>query len=68
MRLEDAMMYVLVTEGRGLSIPQVAYLINREKLYIRKDGGPVTEEQVWACYFRNRHTFIWEGGIIHLLI
>ena len=68
MRLEDVMVYALATEGRGLSVPQITYLINREKLHIRQDGNPVTEEQVWACYFRNRHTFVWEGGIIHLTI
>ena len=46
MRLEDAMVYALATEGRGLSVPQITYLINREKLHIRQDGNPVTEEQV----------------------
>lgn len=68
MRLEEAMMYCLVTEGRGLSVPQITYLINREKLHTRLDGTPVTEQQVWACYFRNRHTFVWDGGIIHLIM
>ena len=68
MSLQEAMVYVLVTEARGLSVPQLAYLLNRERLHIRKDGEPVTEEQVWACYFRNRHTFVWEGGIIHLVM
>ena len=68
MRLEEAILYCLVNEGRGLSIPQLTYLINREKLHVRLDGDPVSEEQVWACYFRNRHTFVWEGGIIHLVI
>ena len=68
MRLEEAMVYCLVTEGRGLSIPQLTYLINRERLHRRKDANPITEEQVWACYFRNRSTFVWEGGIIHLVI
>ena len=68
MRLEEAMMYCLVTEGRGMSIPQITYLINSQQLHRRKDGTPVTEQQVWACYFRNRHTFVWEGGIIHLVM
>ena len=68
MRLEEAMLYCLVNERRGLSISQITYLINREKLHVRLDGEPVSEEQVWACYFRNRHTFVWEGGIIHLII
>lgn len=67
LRLEEAMIYCLVNEGRGLTIPQLTYLINQEKLHSRKDGEPVTEDQVWACYFRNRNTFVWEGGIIHLV-
>lgn len=66
--LQEAMVYILVTEAIGLSIPKITYLINREKLHLRKDGMPVTEEQVWACYFRNRQTFVWEGGIIHLVM
>lgn len=68
MSLQEAMVYVLVTEARGLSVPQITYLINRERLHVRKDGEPVSEEQVWSCYFRNRHTFVWEGGIIHLVM
>ena len=68
MSLQEAMVYVLVTEARGLSVPQITFLINREKLHTRKDGQLVTEEQIWACYFRNRHTFVWEGGIIHLVM
>ena len=66
--LQEAMVYVLVTEARGLSVPQITYLINSEHFHVRKDGQPVTEEQVWACYFRNRQIFVWEGGIIHLVM
>ena len=68
MSLQEAMVYVLVTEARGLSVPQITYLINRERLHVRNDGEPISEEQVWSCYFRNRHTFVWEGGIIHLVM
>ena len=68
MSLQEAMVYVLVTEARGLSVPQIAYLINREGLHKRKDGQPVSEDQVWSCYSRNRHTFVWEEGIIHLVM
>ena len=66
--LQEAMVFVLVTEARGLIVPQITYLINRERLLVRKDEEPVSEEQVWACYFRNPHTFVWEGGIIHLVM
>lgn len=68
MKLEEAMLYCIFNENRGLSVPQITYLINREKLHVRKDGKPVTEDQVWACYFRNRDTFVWEGGILHLVM
>lgn len=68
MKLEDAMLYCLITEERGLSIPQLIHLINSERLCERKDGSPITEAQVWACYFRNRHTFVLEGGIIHVIM
>lgn len=66
--MEEAIVYCLTTEQRGLSVPQLAYLINREGLHKRADGQPVSENQVWACYFRNRSIFIWEGGIIHLIM
>ena len=68
MGLQEAMVYVLVTEARGLSVALITYIINQQRLHLRKDGNPVTEEQVWACYFRNRSIFVWEGGIIHLII
>lgn len=68
MKLAEAMIYCLTTEDRGLTVGQLAYLINREKLHIRKDGQPVSEAQVWATFFRHRDVFVWEGGIIHLLM
>ena len=43
MRLEDAMMYCLVNEGRVVST--TTYLSYQPgKLHRRKDGNPVTEE------------------------
>lgn len=68
MKLEEAMIYCLSREERGLNVPQITFLINRHRLHVRKDGKPVSEAQVWACYFRNRNIFTWEGGIIHLLM
>ena len=66
--LVEAMIYCLTTEDRGLTVPQIAYLINRHRLHVRKDGEPVTERQVWAAFFRHPEVFVWEGGIIHLLM
>lgn len=68
MRLEDAMVYVLANEKRGLSTEVIAYLINREMLHLRKDGAPVTSAQVYAAVCRNPAVFVKEGGIIHLVM
>ena len=68
MRLEDAMVYVLTTEGRGLSTEQIAYVINREGLHTRVDGQPVSSAQVYAAVCRNKGVFVKEGGIIHLVM
>ena len=68
MRLEDAMVYVLTTEGRGLSTEQMAYLINRERLHERRDGEPVSSAQIYAAVCRHSAVFVKEGGIIHLVM
>ncbi len=66
MRLEDAMVYALVTAGRGMTTTQLAETINEQQLHIRADGRPVTSAQVYAAVCRNRAVFFKEGGIIHL--
>lgn len=32
--LVEAMIYCLTTEDRGLTVPQIAYLINRNRLHV----------------------------------
>lgn len=66
MRLEDAMVYVLVTNGRGMTTDQMAEIINRERLHVRLDGNPVTSGQVYAVVCRNPGVFAKEGGRILL--
>lgn len=66
MRLEDAMVYVLATAGRGFTTDQLAQKINEERLHVRADGNPVTSAQIYAVVCRNRTIFCKEGGIIHL--
>ena len=68
MRLEDAIVYVLATDGRGYSTTEIAYLINRNALHVRKDGRPVTDAQVYAAVMRNPGVFTKEGGLIHLIM
>ena len=67
-RLEEAMIYILATEGRGLTVPAMAYLINHHKLYIKKDGSRVTEAHIWRTIFVNPEIFVREGTIILLLM
>lgn len=68
MRLEDAIVYVLASAGRGYSTAEIAFIINQNQLHIRRDGCPVTDAQVYAVVKRNQSVFTKDGGIIHLLM
>lgn len=68
MKIEEAMIYVLATSERGLTVPHIAALINRHRLYVKKDGTPVTEAHIWRTIFTNPQIFVREGTIIHLLM
>ena len=68
LRLEDAIVYVLASAGRGYSTGEIAYIINQNQLHIRKDGCPVTDAQIYAVVMRNPSVFAKDGGIIHLLM
>ena len=67
-RIEEAIIYILTNEGRGLTVPHIVALINTYKLYVKKDGTPVTEAHVWRTIFVNPQIFVREGTIIHLLM
>ena len=43
--------------NRGMRTEQIAEMINRQRLHIRKDGQPVTANQVYAVICRNPDTF-----------
>ena len=42
MKIEEAILYCLASKDRGMRTEQIAEIINRQRLYIRKDGQPVT--------------------------
>lgn len=48
MTLHRAMQEVLAQHPDGLSAPDLAAEINRRRLYLRRDGGPVDVPQVHA--------------------
>ena len=54
--------------NRGMRTEQIAEMINRQRLHIRKDGQPVTANQVYAVICRNPDTFTKAEGRIMLMI
>ena len=55
MKIEEAIVYVMVKRNGGMTTDQIADAINRHRLHLRKDGQPVTSKQVYAtiCRFRS---------------
>ena len=51
-RIKEAVVYLLVTPWRGMTTDTLAREINLRELHLRKDGKPVTSEQVYACCMR----------------
>lgn len=68
MKLEEAMIYVLATSGRGMTTDRIAEEITHKNLYLRADGRPVSSAQVYAAVCRNPAIFVKEGGIILLIM
>lgn len=68
MKIEEAIVYVLAERNGGLKTEQIAEIINRRSLHLRKDGLPVTSAQVYAVVMRNSQVFTKEEGRIMLLM
>ena len=68
MKIEEAMVYLLSTEGCGMSAERLAWEINSRKLHVRKDGQPVNVKQIWAVVFRNPEMFVRDGKLIRLMV
>ena len=47
MKIEEAIVYCLATSNRGMRSKQIADMINRQRLHLRKDGQPVSAKQVF---------------------
>jgi hypothetical protein len=68
MKIEEAIVYCLASSGRGMRTEQIADMINRQRLHLRKDGQPVTSKQVFAVICRYPDTSIKAEGRIMLLM
>ena len=68
MKIEEAVVYLLSTAGCGMSTDTLAREINLRELHLRKDGKPVTSEQVYACCMRYKEMFVKDGRLIRLMV
>ena len=68
MKIEEAIVYCLASSGRGMRTEQIADMINRQRLHLRKDGQPVTSKQVYAVICRFPDMFVKAEGRIMLMI
>ena len=68
MKLEEAIVYLLVKRNGGMTTDQIADAINQQELHRRKDGQPVTSKQVYATICRFPEMFAKEAGRIMLMI
>ena len=68
MKIEEAIVYVMVKRNGGMTTDQIADAINHQGLHQRKDGQPVTGNQVYATICRFPEMFTKEAGRIMLMI
>ena len=68
MKIEEAILYCLASQNRGMRTEQIAEMINRQQLHIRKDRQPVTSNQVYAVICRYPDIFVKAEGRIMLMI
>lgn len=68
MKIEEAIVYLLVKRNGGMTTDQIAEAINQQGLHHRKDGQPVTSKQVYAIICRFPSMFTKEAGRIMLMI
>ena len=68
MKLEEAIVYLLVKRNGAMTTDQIADAINQQGLHRRKDGQPVTSKQVYATICRFPEMFAKEAGRIMLMI
>ena len=68
MKIEEAILYCLVSQNRGMRTEQIVEMINHQRLHIRKNGQPVTSNQVYAVICRFPDMFVKAEGRIMLMI
>lgn len=68
MKIEEAVVYLLATEGYGMTTDMLAEQINLRRLHRRRDGMPVTSNQIYAVCKRLPEMFVKDGRLIRLIV
>ena len=68
MKIEEAIVYCLITRNCGMRSEQIADMINRQRLHLRKDGQPVSAKQVYYVVSHNPDMFCFSLGRVMLMI
>ena len=68
MKIEEAILYVLAGRNGGLKTDQIAEIINRERLFVCKDGRPVSSAFVYRTVKMFPDTFCFAQGGIFLMM
>ena len=59
MKIEEAIVYVLAKRNGGLKTDQIEEVINRERLFVCKDGRPVSSAFVYRTIKMFPDTFVY---------
>lgn len=68
MKIEEAIVYLLASEGHGMTTDTLAEQINLRRLHLRRDGQPVTCNQDYAVAMRFPEMFVKDGRLIRLMV
>lgn len=67
MTLPEAIVYLLASAGYGMKTEQIAREVNERGLYVRRDGKPVSDKQIYAIVMSHPETFVKADGRIRLM-
>ena len=68
MSLPEAIVYLLASAGSGMKTYQIASESNERSLYLRRDGKPVSDKQIYAVIMSHPETFVKADGRIRLMM
>ena len=68
MKLAEAIVFLLADAGHGMKTDQIAREINERRLYVRRDGQPVSDKQVYAIVMAHPESFVKADGRIRLMM